>query len=230
MSWKQYFTLQKRHNNEVEIYEYTDKNVVALPKDLQQPPGHHVRFHDCKKLVDISPLRNWDASKLTSLDGLFWNCESLADISPLSNWKTHNVTDMEGAFCNCYSLVDISPLSNWDVTNVTNMLEMLYECGTYDITPIAKWNFNADVELANFVTVNLRESYEGGFRSTGSIDIDNYGGLQFVLQHQKVHEKSIHVDKLSLALDVSSLTIPARRSTETQTEPPKGLLSRIFGL
>lgn len=230
MSWEQYFILRKRNSNDVGTYEYTDKEVVALPKNLQQPPGYRVCFRECTKLIDISPLRNWDARKLTSLNGLFCNCHSLSDISPLSNWKTHNITDMGWAFTHCCNLVDISPLSNWDVTGVTDMTEMLYGCGIYDITPIAKWNLNADVESVNFVTVNIREAYEGGFRSTGSIDIDDYGGFQFVLQHQMAHEKSIHVDKLSLALEVSSLTIPARSSVAIQTEPPRGLLSRLFGL
>lgn len=228
MSWEQHFTLQNIDG--FKTYEYTDKEVVALSKNLQQPPGYCVSFRNCKKLIDISSLRSWDASKLTSFNRLFDCCYKLWDITPLSCWNTCNVTNMSYSFNECYRLADITPLQQWNVSGVTNMQRMFYCCSIYNIICISKWIINTDANLTDFATINFHEACEEGFKYAGRWDIKDYNDLRNVLHRYMMTNKHIQTPDLSLVLDVSSLTIPARRSTETQTVTPKGLLSRIFGL
>jgi hypothetical protein len=237
MSWGQYFTLQNIDG--FETYEYTDKEVVALPKNLQQPPGYCVSFHNCSKLIDISPLRNWDASKLTSFNRLFYACNELRDISPLVFWDTSNVTNMVRTFNECFKLSDLRALSLWDVSKVTNMDSMIIWCSVYNITPLKHWELNGSVNLQSFCDVYHTKPNVGSMG--GSVNryyIQNRDNFYYALSNYNtpivpdysLNGETIRAPDLSLVLDVSSLTIPARRSIETQTAPPRGLLSRIFGL
>jgi surface protein len=237
MAWEQHFTL---HNIDgFETYEYTDKEVVSLPKNLQQPPGHCVSFRNCRKLTDISPLRNWDARKLTSLNRLFYGCSELRDISPLAFWNTCNVTNMVRVFNECYKLSDLRALSLWDVSKVTDMNSMIVWCSVYNITPLKQWKLNGSVMLPCFCDVYHTKPNCGSIGSSNTTSmINDRGTFQYALSNYdtpivpeySLNEQPIRAHDLSLELDVSSLTIPARRSIETQTEPPKGLLSRILGL
>ena len=236
MAWKQYFTIQNIDG--FETYEYTDKEVVALPKNLQQPPGYCVSFRNCKKLIDISPLRNWDASKLTSFNRLFFACNELRDISPLVFWDTSNVTNMVRTFNECFKLSDLRALSLWDVSKVTDMHSMIVWCSVYNITPLKYWKLNSSVKLPYFCDIYHTKPNCGSMGNSNGYMIHNHSDFQSALFNYNtpivpdysLNGKMIRVPDLSMALDVSSLTISARRSIETQTEPPKGLLSKIFGL
>ena len=50
-------------------------------------------FHNCKKLSDISALKNWDTSNVTDMHNMFYYCD-LKDISPITDWDTKNVREM----------------------------------------------------------------------------------------------------------------------------------------
>lgn len=237
MAWDQYFTLYNIDG--FETYEYTDKEVVALPKNLQQPPGYCVSFRSCRKLIDISPLRDWDASKLTSFNRLFYACNELRDISPLVFWDTSNVTNMVRVFNECFKLSDLRALSLWDVSKVTDMDSMIIWCSVYNISPLKHWKLNGSVNLQSFCDVYHTKPNIGRMDcSVNRYYINNRDTFQYALSNYNtpivpdylLNCQTIRAPDLSLTLDVSSLTIPARCSIETQTEPPKGLLSRLFGL
>lgn len=104
-------------------------------------------------------MRDWDVSKITSLDGLCtivdrryhtiemedWNVSNVTSMEKtffgkvcfqcdLRKWDTVNVTNMEQMFYNCSRFN--SDISGWDTTNVTDMRQMFYNCQRlrYDLT------------------------------------------------------------------------------------------------
>ena len=85
-------------------------------------------FTGCSSLVDLSPLSDWDTSKVTDMSWMFKGCSALVDLSPLANWDTSQVTDMRGMFEDCSGLVDLSDLSGWNVSNVKYMDDMFKGC------------------------------------------------------------------------------------------------------
>lgn len=123
MSWQNYFnkTIGTR-------YYYKNRHVVSLPDNLQMPPTDNLDglFHGCYLLQDISPLANWDVSKVKNMNYLFAECASLKDISALSSWNVSNVTSMEFMFTDCRELQDITALSSWDTSKVKDMSCMFY--------------------------------------------------------------------------------------------------------
>jgi surface protein len=58
-------------------------------------------FSYCYQLKSITPLANWDSSKVNNMEGMFCNCEQLQNIYALANWDISKVNNMEGMFCNC---------------------------------------------------------------------------------------------------------------------------------
>ena len=72
-------------------------------------------------------LTEWDTSKVTDMNGMFYRCNNLKEIKGLENWDVSNVTNMSNMFSKCKSLVTLN-LTGWDTSNVTSMFSMFYEC------------------------------------------------------------------------------------------------------
>ena len=55
---------------------------------------------------------------------MFSECKTLISLPDISNWNTENVTDMSNMFNECSSLITLSDISKWNTENVTNMSSM----------------------------------------------------------------------------------------------------------
>ena len=82
-------------------------------------------FLDCKNLEKIN-FGNINTSSLESMYFLFYNCQKLTSID-LSNFDTSKVKDMELMFGLCKNLKYLD-LSNFDTLNVNNIKSMFKEC------------------------------------------------------------------------------------------------------
>ena len=51
---------------------------------------------------------------------MFNNCKSLISLPDISNWNTSNVTDMKNMFQMCDSLVSLPDISKWDTSKAKN--------------------------------------------------------------------------------------------------------------
>lgn len=128
-------------------------------------------FSDFTNLSDISGLKNWDTSEVTSMVRLFyktsisdltplrdWNTEkvkSLGDIfgytditnaDGLENWKTSNVTDLEGIFEND-DIENVDGMANWDTSNVKTMRLMFLYGSIANTDGFAKWNTESVTDM-----------------------------------------------------------------------------------
>ena len=110
-------------------------------------------FNGCSNLTSLD-LRNFNTSKVTSMNGMFYGCSNLTSLD-LSSFNTSNVTDMNNMFNNCSGLTSLDlrnfntsnvtrmnfmfggcsgltslDLSSFDTSNVTEMISMFYECSS----------------------------------------------------------------------------------------------------
>lgn len=144
---------------------------------------------------------------------------------------------MVHTFNECFKLSDLRALSLWDVSKVTDMDSMIIWCSVYNITPLKHWQLNSSVNLQSFCDVYHTKPNRGSVGSN-QYNIHSRETFQYALSKYNtpivpdysLNGQIIRLPNLSLALDVYSLIIPARSSVAIQTEPPRGLLSRIFGL
>ena len=105
-------------------------------------------FRDCSSLVDISSLKDWDVSNVSNMQGVFYGCFNLVDISGLKDWDVSHVTTMPGLFEDCSNLEDISALKDWDVSNVTNMQGVFYACSNlFDVSALKDWDVSNVAEM-----------------------------------------------------------------------------------
>lgn len=88
-------------------------------------------FESCFQLTDISVLVRWkDLPKVVNIDEMFINCTTLSDLTPLKDWNVSNVTRMNGLFSGCINVTDISPiLDNWDFSGARTLYETFYQSG-----------------------------------------------------------------------------------------------------
>ena len=124
---------------------FKNRKVKSLPENLELPKGCvdiSYMFFNCKNLVDISPLKNWDISNVKSTLRMFSNCISLTNITTLQSWNTSKVEDMSYMFSSCVNLKDISPLENWNTSNINNMSHVFSYCvNLTDTSSLNKWRY-----------------------------------------------------------------------------------------
>jgi surface protein len=62
---------------------------------------------------------------------MFRDCKSLLSLPDISQWNTNNVTDMIAMFYECTSLSSLPDISKWNTNNVTAMIDMLNGCPNF---------------------------------------------------------------------------------------------------
>lgn len=133
---------------------FKNKAVTSLPKGLELPKGcvdTSEMFRYCENLTDLSPLENWDTSKIINISRMFSYCIRLKDLSLLQNWDTSNVKYMSGMFYNCEKIEDISPLQNWDTSKVEDMSLMFWDCEKLGcISPLEEWDTSNVKDMSGF--------------------------------------------------------------------------------
>ena len=98
-------------------------------------------FFNCKNLISLPDISDWDTSKVENMSQMFFCCYNLKSLPDISGWETSNVKDISGMFDGCSSLITFPDLSNWDVSKVTNMESLFQTCSKVKSLPnILKWN------------------------------------------------------------------------------------------
>ena len=94
-------------------------------------------------------LSEWDVSKVTTMQQMFYMCSSLKSVN-ISNWDTSACTTMSTLFMNCNALTDITGLSGLNVSNVTICLQMFSNCQSLTELDLSTWDFASIKNISNF--------------------------------------------------------------------------------
>ena len=81
-------------------------------------------FAGCNELESVGDISNWDVSKVTNMQYMFFKCNKFNQ--DISNWNVSNVTDMTGMFHSCESFNQ--DLSDWNVYKVKFNRGMFKDC------------------------------------------------------------------------------------------------------
>ena len=149
--------------------QYREKVKIVNFVDKIHPISCDLWFYGQKNLTNIQNISNFDTSKITNMDSLFFECEKL-DVIDLSHFNTANVTNMNRMFYGCKSLKSLN-LSSFNTTNVTQMDGMFQNCenltkldlshfNTVNVTRMQNMFYNCfslpELKLSNFETRNLQ--------------------------------------------------------------------------
>ena len=144
-------------------------------------------FQNCVSLKKID-VSGWDTSNVTNMTGTFWLCGAL--VLDVSNWDTSKCTSLERTFCS--TMITELDLSNWNTSNVSSVKEFLVraskietltfgenfgkmkdECGTLDLSSLARWN--------NDSVKSLLTLYDRKANGMGAITIKLHANTKAVL-------------------------------------------------
>ena len=127
-----------------------------------QITGCWCMFRDLSNITYID-LSNFDSSKVTMMNYMFYGCTSLKSLS-LSNFITSQVNTMKYMFYKCSPLISLD-LSNFDTSRVEWMDNMFSGCTSLN-----------SLDLSNFDTSQVIDMYNmfSGCSSLISLDLSNF--------------------------------------------------------
>ena len=103
-------------NNDGILYVYTKGDRIAMNPESSR------LFMGNLSLIDVSTIKDWDASSVVKMNSMFTECESLTSVD-LSDWDVSSVLEMSGMFSVAKSLESLN-VTGWNTSNVTTMHRM----------------------------------------------------------------------------------------------------------
>lgn len=120
-------------------------------------------------------LAAWaDVIKPTNLSRVFYMCKKLTDISALKDFKTETVTEIAYLFYKCNLITDFSSISGWDISNVNNMSYFVGECNINSLDIISNWDFRSvDNMDSAFSKTNITTADLTLFKNLNPMNVSN---------------------------------------------------------
>ena len=73
-------------------------------------------FSNCKNILSLPDISNWDTSKVKDMTFMFYNCSSLNTLPNIKKFKLDYVSNISGIFAECSNINSIPDISNWFIT------------------------------------------------------------------------------------------------------------------
>lgn len=104
-------------------------------------------------LEDISVLKKWDVSKITTFNSTFNRCYLIKDLSPIKDWNTGSATNFSSMFSQCKSVEDFSSIYNFNVSKATNLDNVFSNCEKVKKLDLSNWtcSHTSNVSMGSFV-------------------------------------------------------------------------------
>jgi len=101
-------------------------------------------FYGCTSLTSVD-VSNWNlkTTGTISLAGMFYNCINLTTITGINNWNTSRVTRTDQMFYGCSKLQSLT-LTNWNVSNLVNVVNMFTYCTSLTNIDFTGWGPNVN--------------------------------------------------------------------------------------
>ena len=129
------------------------KSLLSLPDiynwDTSNITNMAWMFSNCS-LLSLPNISKWNISNVTNMNHMFYGCSLLESLPDISEWDTSNVKDMSHLFRNCKKLSSLPDISKWNTSNVTNISYMFYGCSALSSLPeISKWDTSKVTDMFN---------------------------------------------------------------------------------
>lgn len=130
----------------------------------------HSAFRNCPSLSSNGNMNNWDTSKVTNMDFMFYGASSF-NIS-IDNWNVSRVTTMRFMFHGASSFNQY--LGDWDVSSVNDMSYMFTDSSSFN-QPIGDWN------VSNVTNMDYIFYFASSFNQPlGNWDVPSVNTMRFM--------------------------------------------------
>ena len=121
-------------------YKYKNMLTIKL-KGINNVTDLNCMFKECRQLLSLNDISNWNISNVTNISRMFNRCSLLSVLPDMSIWDTSNVVDMASIFSWCNSLKSLPDISKWNTKNVRSMNSIFNECNLLISLPnISIWD------------------------------------------------------------------------------------------
>jgi len=116
---KYYYNIQDSKIDDILIVKLIEKDNIT---DMSY------MFYECKNLISVRNIANWDTINVTNMKSMFHFCKDLQSIDKLSELRVDNITDFSYMFYGCNSLTNLEEISKWNAYKATNISYLLFDC------------------------------------------------------------------------------------------------------
>ena len=95
-------------------------NIDALSGWNLKNSKEMIQFFYQTQIEDLTPIANWDVSKVENMRHMFYQCKKITTLEPLMNWNTSSLKNLNNTFAQTLLLTNYNGLNNWDVSHVTD--------------------------------------------------------------------------------------------------------------
>ena len=85
-------------------------------------------FENCRNLITIGNIGNWNLSDVESVAGMFRGCECLQTLGDIGKWNVSNCNNFDGMFNNCGLLQ--ADVSNWKIKVGARTTKIFFKVNT----------------------------------------------------------------------------------------------------
>ena len=92
--------------DEIKLFgeEFIENNKINCKIIIENKEQNLVSYLKVNKNQEILKIKLKIIKTITNMSYMFYNCKSLISLPDISNWNTNNVTNMSEMFSNCVSL------------------------------------------------------------------------------------------------------------------------------
>ena len=154
---------------------FNQASVISLDVtewDIQNVNNLTGVFMMCVNLTEIKGIENWNTSKITSMNQLFYQCKKLTSLN-ISEWETGQVTDMGSMFQECEKLETID-MTKWDTSKVASIYCMFKDCVSLTSLDMSRFTNCKDmgsfcINCTNLVTITGLDTSKYSTNFGGSV-------------------------------------------------------------
>ena len=142
-----YYNIQESKIDDILIVKLIEKNIIT---DMSY------MFYECKNLISVTNIANWDTINVTNMKSMFHLCKNLKSLDNISEIRVDNVTDFSYMFCGCYSLTNLEDITKWNIYKATDISYLFFDCVSLKKLPdITKFNLNNIIYKKCIFTKNI---------------------------------------------------------------------------
>ena len=107
-------------------------------------------FYECKSLISLPDISNWNTSNVINMSYLFDGCNSLLSLPDISKWNVSKVVDFNYMLYNCKSLLSLPDISNWIISDSIYLSGVFTKCKSLSSLPdISKWDISKVIDISS---------------------------------------------------------------------------------
>ena len=109
--------------------------------DVSKVTSMECLFESNKVISNADFTAGWDTSSLTNITQIFHLCHGMKNYKALANWKTGKITHMHGAFFQAnMSNANMTYISNWDTSSLISIAQAFAGCPMTNLDALRNWN------------------------------------------------------------------------------------------